>query len=379
MSVSIWEATAPAATPESVLSPFRNRIINGDMRICQRSGETPITISTAAFTYTLDRWAAYGDAGGSFSVQQRHDTPPEGHSHFLRVTVLTPDNTLDGVKVYLLKQAIEGYNIQGFDFGVATAKQIAVSFKIRGSVPGLYTFALKNNLHTQNYLFDVLLEEAGVWEDKIVYVPGETAGPWRWDHESGLELYLCLGASSNWWGSTAVWTSSDFYKSAVSNDLISNGGATLDITGVQIEAATVASEFEYRPIGQEISLCFRYYQRFTEILAPGSEPTAFLNNTSNWDVVNIRWAVQMRAAPVLANNDLAAWVAGNPAAGQTAVYNFVANGYGTITGAFSMAFVNATKAGTCLRLTAGTSFSGTNGSAGAWIPGNSTIAASAEL
>jgi hypothetical protein len=38
--------------------------------------------------------------------------------------------------------------------------------------------------------------------------------------------------------------------------------ATFEITGVQLEVGSVATDFEHRSYGQELDLCMRYFQRF---------------------------------------------------------------------------------------------------------------------
>ena len=46
------------------------------------------------------------------------------------------------------------------------------------------------------------------------------------------------------------------------NGPVNHGVSSISITGIQFEAGTVATPFELRPIGVELALCQRYYQRF---------------------------------------------------------------------------------------------------------------------
>lgn len=68
---------------------------------------------------------------------------------------------------------------------------------------------------------------------------------------------------------------------------------TLDLGRSQIEVGAVATPFEHRPIGQELSLCQRYYYRQLN-----SSRTCFghINTTSSL-IGLVNFPVQMRAAP----------------------------------------------------------------------------------
>ena len=60
--------------------------------------------------------------------------------------------------------------------------------------------------------------------------------------------------------------------------------STLEITGVQFEVGTVATDFEHRSFGQELALCQRY---FCKMKAYAGSSNGFI----------IQYPVTMRAAP----------------------------------------------------------------------------------
>ena len=101
---------------------FRNRIINGDMRIDQRNAGASVT-QTAAAVYTLDRWQMFGDVTSKFSVQQNAGsvTPPAGFTNYLGVTSLSA-YTLGTDDRFFVRHKIEGYNISDLAFGIGNAK-----------------------------------------------------------------------------------------------------------------------------------------------------------------------------------------------------------------------------------------------------------------
>jgi hypothetical protein len=59
---------------------FRNRIINGDMRIDQRNEGASVT-QTTGNVYPVDRWSTYGSVTSKFTAQRNYGiTPPTGFS-----------------------------------------------------------------------------------------------------------------------------------------------------------------------------------------------------------------------------------------------------------------------------------------------------------
>jgi len=71
-------------------------------------------------------------------------------------------------------------------------------------------------------------------------------------------------------------------------------GATFDLTGVQFEVGPTATPFEYRPIGTELALCQRYYEKGYDLSsAIGVAGTPMTNERY------IPFKVQKRAVPVI--------------------------------------------------------------------------------
>jgi hypothetical protein len=70
-------------------------------------------------------------------------------------------------------------------------------------------------------------------------------------------------------------------------------GGTATLQNVQLEAGSVASAFERRPIGTELALCQRYYESVNYPLVYASP----LNGTSIW--IPVYYKVTKRATPVI--------------------------------------------------------------------------------
>ena len=86
---------------------FRNRIINGDMRIDQRNAGASVTPTNE--NYTLDRWQAWLSQASKYSVQRNAGsvTPPAGFTNYLGVTSLSA-YSLVAADYFLISQKIEG-------------------------------------------------------------------------------------------------------------------------------------------------------------------------------------------------------------------------------------------------------------------------------
>jgi hypothetical protein len=285
------------------ISGARNRIINGDMRIDQRRNGASLLISSTG-TYTVDRFAAFAIGGGAITVQQSTTAPP-GFSNSLQNTVTTVDSSLAATDEYGIYHNIEGFNVADLDFGTANAKTVTVSFWVRSSIIGTYGFSFKNSGSSRTYPTSYSISAANTWEYKTITIPGDTTGTWLKSNGVGIEVHFCLGAGSSRLGTANAWVSANNGGATGSTAWISNAGATFFLTGVQLEAGTVATPFERRSFGQELALCQRYFQKsYSQDQAPGAvnseENAAIVIATSTTRAsVFIKFFVEMRTDPTM--------------------------------------------------------------------------------
>lgn len=238
---------------------FRNKVINGSMTIDQRNAGAAVTITnTAALTYVVDRFYGYCSAASKFSLQRNAGaiTPPTGFTNYLGATSLSAYSVASSDE-FSLGQAIEGFNIADLAWGTASAQSIAISFWARSSLTGTFSGAVRNNGTTRSYVFTYSISAANTWEYKTVVIPGDTSGTWLADNGVGLYLSFSLGAGATRSTTSGSWQAGSFMSATGATSVVGTNGATLYITGVQLEAET-ATPFERRPIGQELQLCQRY-------------------------------------------------------------------------------------------------------------------------
>ena len=287
------------AYPTSGSLSGRNRIINGDMRIDQRNAGASVTPTGSA--YTIDRWKAWLNVASKFSVQQT-TSAPIGHTNSIGITSLSA-YTIGTNEFAAIGQSVEGFNVADLGWGAAGAASVTVSFWVRSSLTGTFGGSVTNEAGNRSYPFTYVISAANTWEQKSVVIPGDTTGTWRKDNGAGLQLFFALAAGAFWSGTAGSWSGSYFLSATGATSILGTNGATLNITGVQLEAGSVATPFERRSYGQELLLCQRYYEKTYDISQPpGSNTTSgFYIGTVSDEVNNAvgtyKFAVAKRSAP----------------------------------------------------------------------------------
>jgi len=270
----------------------RNRIINGDMRIDQRNAGASVTPTNGQ--YSVDRWQASLSQASKFSVQRNAGsvTPPAGFINYLGATSLSA-YTVGASELFLLSQLIEGFNTADLAWGTSSAEQVTLSFWIRSSLTGTFGGSLGNNAGDRNYPFSYTISAANTWERKTINISGDTSGTWLTDNSCGIRLNFSLGTGSSRSATAGSWTgTSGIYSSTGATSVVGTNGATFYITGVQLEAGSVATPFERRQYGQELALCQRYYEA-------GSHWSQFGAGYGSSGGQNIGFRVSKRATPTV--------------------------------------------------------------------------------
>jgi hypothetical protein len=279
-------------------SSFKNRFINGAMTISQRNGTTG-TLITVDNQYGLDRWTYRTNLLSKFTSTQSTNAPV-GFYNSNQTTVTTAATPASG-EYASLKQTIEGYNISDLAFGTANAKPITLSFWVYSSVVGTYGARLCNESLTQTFVFQYTVNTANTWEQKTISAVGSTTGTWNLTTGSGLAVQFDLGSGASFQTSTLnAWQNADAIRAAGNVQLITNSGANWYVTGVQVEVGTVATSFDYRPYGTELSLCQRYFWKSNQgnISQSGCLNGVFRSTTLVPGFT--QFPVTMRATPTLA-------------------------------------------------------------------------------
>jgi hypothetical protein len=247
--------------PQSLIADninFRNIIINGDMSLSQRS--TSVSSLTSSSTYqTIDRYATELGSNGTWTQSQSTDVPTgQGFAKSLKM-----DCTATGSGGYLhITQRFEGQNLQYLKKGTSNAESFTLSFWVKSAKTGTYIAEFRDIDNTRNISKSYTISSADTWEKKTITYPGDTSGAFGNDNGSSLELNLWLAAgSSNTSGTLQTnWGSQVAANRAVGQ--VNLGDSTSNewyVTGVQLEAGTSASDFEFLPVDVNLDRCSRYF------------------------------------------------------------------------------------------------------------------------
>jgi hypothetical protein len=288
-------ATINSMTPTAdSLQGFRNRIINGDMRIDQRNAGASVTLTNTA-PYVTDRWKCNNNTDGTATCQQVSDAPT-GFNYSLKYTATATDTSLTTTQSTWVSQCIEGFNTADLLWGTANAKTITVSFWVKSSLTGNFSFSIQNNAFNRSYVTTYAINSADTWEYKTITIVGDTSGTWLTTNGLGVQVGWYLGVGPDLTtGTVNAWQGAGRQSASGSVSVIGTLNATWFITGVQLEVGSVATPFERRPYGTELALCQRYFY----MLCNGASQTIPTGSyySTNLVATTVQLPIEMRTSP----------------------------------------------------------------------------------
>ena len=242
----------------------RNLVINGGMQVWQRATSATTTVNTAY--NTVDRFKFYTDSDGSFTSEQstghRGDT---GHDTALKCVCTGTDTSLGATQAASVSTRLEAQNLQHLRYGTSNAKTLTVSFWVRSSKTGIYSFALtKNDATAYNLVSEYTINSANTWEHKTISIPALTVSSIANDNGVGLSIEFALAYGSTYRTSTLdQWMTDNDFASTNQVNWLDSTSNNWYLTGFQIEVGSEATPFEHRSFGQELALCQRYYHAYS--------------------------------------------------------------------------------------------------------------------
>ena len=301
---SVTAAKIPASLENTFVSGRKNMVINGDMKISQRTTST--TGVTSATYGACDRYKLINSGLGTFTISQENDAPAGFHKSF-KMNCTTAYGSAGSGDYNYVSQKIESQDTKHLAYGTSSAKTITLSFWVKCSQTGTLQAGIVHYASSENRHIGgtYTINAANTWEKKTMTFVGDTAaaGAGNFDTARGFEVewFLASGSDRTSGSVPSSWgTMAQTNRNAGSN--ISIGDSTSDtwqITGVQLELGSTATDFEHRSYGEELALCQRYYYLHAT-KEGGAHPigsAAF--QTTNFADFNLHFPTTMRTKPTL--------------------------------------------------------------------------------
>ena len=247
----------------------RNIIINGAMLVAQRG-----TSSTSTGIQTVDRFglstAGLDEAMTQAQVDVASGTTPYSLG-FRKAYKITNGNqtggagTSDRCIIYTTLESQDNANA-GWNY-TSSSSFTTLSFWAKSSVAQTFYLALTTQDGTQQrYGAAITFSSADTWTKFTYKIPGNSNIQFDNNNERGLQIYWTLfrgtGTTDNSFpiNQWAAYNSSIRYPDFTSTWFTTND-ATFELTGVQLEVGSVATDFEHRSFSDELSKCQRYCQK----------------------------------------------------------------------------------------------------------------------
>ena len=282
----------------------KNLIINGAMQVAQRG-----TSSTASGYKTVDRFNVEHSGTDEAPTQAQVDVASGTTPYtlgFRKALKITNGNQTGGAGAsdYIqIMQRVEAQNMatSGWNY-TSSSSFITLSFYVKSSVAQVFSGSLRTADGTAyQYKFDTPSISADTWTKVTKIIPGNSNLQFNNDNGHGLDvlIYPWIGTTYTTANSdTETWIvgASNTYANNMTSTWYTTNDATFEITGVQLEVSSVATEFEHEPFDQVLRKCYRYYQpyiSYAEYVAGG---------TGNLGMPYVSFITPMRASPTITSD-----------------------------------------------------------------------------
>ena len=288
----------------------RNLIINGAMKIAQRE-----TSNSNINGYgTVDRFQVIRSGVDENTTQSQVDvasgTTPYtlGFRKAFRVT--NGNQTSVGTSDYVsMRYQFEAQDIanSGWNY-LSSSSYITLSFWVKSSVAQNFYGYFETQDGTQYaYPFETGSLTADTWTKITKTIPGNSILTFDNNANNGLRIYI-----TQFWGTDKTGSITLNQWGAYNTNLrmpdfastwYTTHDATFEITGVQLEVGSVATDFEHLSEGEDLRRCLRYYFKIGYGTQYCNVCIGIMANSTQFRAT-CTWPAPMRAAPTLTQSGL---------------------------------------------------------------------------
>ena len=263
----LLKSKSTSETFDLVRAGRRNLIINGDMRIWQRSNGAAISHSGVTLSHGPDRWMfEEGCSQLEVELSRSTDTPlDQGFRYSFKLSPTTVESGLDAGDFAQYMYFIEGYDAAPAQWGSINAKPCTLSFWLKTNMGGEHYVTFNSNGGIDTWSTSIR-STMNVWEHHVITVPPPMTGTWNYTNGRGIEIRIGLmrSASVTQENSGQWFHGGSNYNGFADahSDWAFNTAHAAYLTGVQFEIGSQATPFEHRSYAEELALCYRYFRRF---------------------------------------------------------------------------------------------------------------------
>ena len=284
----------------------RNLIINGAMQVAQRG-----TSTTTHGYQTVDRFTTSVSGADEAPTQAQVDVASGTTPYtlgFRKAFKMTNGNQTGGagaadrVEIICKLEAQDIAN-SGWNY-LSSSSYITLSYWVKSSVAQNFNLFLKTSDGTaKQYPMETGSLSADTWTKITKTIPGDSGLQIDNDNGEGLRIDFPIFYGTDLTNNSASLNTWANYNGAArtpdqTSTWYTTNDATFEITGVQLEVGSVATDFEHRSYGQELELCKRYFQ----VLVDDGSSKSFGNGTcyssSNMHLI-VPLSPEMRTTPTL--------------------------------------------------------------------------------
>ena len=298
----------------TISSSWRNRIINGGMTISQRTAvNTAVAVTTTASgTFGPDRFWGFSGTASLWNISQV-STGAYDFPYACRTQRIAGQTSTSAI---YCGQTIETLNISGL-----VGQAVTLSFYATAGANYSGGAATVQILTGTTANQGTLSLNTGAWTSiatplNSTFTPTTTRTQFTFTVTLG-DTVQEIAFRFNWSGS----------GTAGANDYI-------DITGVQLEAGSAASPFDYRDYGRELIMCQRYFQTY-----PGSLVSASYSSSAIY-YGTLLFPVELRTTPTMLYSSFTNSNSGNASTNSVSTkvlrINATASGAGAAFSLFNM-------------------------------------------
>ena len=245
----------------------RNLIINGAMQVAQRG-----TSSTIDGYGSIDRFRSNLAGCDENPTQSQSDVASGTTPYtlgFRKAFKFTNGNQTSGAGTtdcLAILHRIEAQDIanSGWNY-TSSSSNITLSFWVKSSVAqNFYGFFRTQDGTSQLNAFETGSLTADTWTKVTKTITGDSNLQFDSNNDTGLDIEFTMFRGTDRTGSLTLNQWAAYNTNVRVPDMTSTwyttNDATFEITGVQLEVGSVATDFEHRSFGQELQLCRRYFQ-----------------------------------------------------------------------------------------------------------------------